>query len=235
MSRKESPGARHTGAAIVVCVLTLVANVASGSAACGVENAGCARAGASRLWLGRVLTEAGQPLAGAEVEYYFASGQPSGSPLEKPLVAVSDAEGRYCVRWPAETALAYVAVRVPSEQAVVLVSPDASAYPGASYLIANSGQRDLTVTSRGWDATADVTGHCVSASPAWYRVDDVKSNWRYRLLLYLPLLGLVLTVAGILARRRGVPAVGRWAASGGTAVATAGAVLYVLVWLTHSI
>lgn len=225
----------RTAAIVAVSVLVLLANVASGSAACGTENSGCAVAGAPRMWLGRVLDGAGNPVAAAHVEYYFASNQPSGYPLEKALPVVTDGQGRYCVRWPTETALAHVSVVGATSQSLSLVSPDASGEAGTSYLIASSGQRGLTVTNRGWQPARDATDECTTGQPAWYRVDSVKSNWRYRLLIYLPLLAMALAIAGTVARRRGAQAVGRWAASSAAGIAATGALLYILVWITHSV
>jgi hypothetical protein len=236
MSGKERPTPWvPTIVVVTVSALTLVANVASGWGSCATENAGCAKAGAPRLWLGRVLSASGEPVASARVEYYFASSEPNGSARGKALTVVTDGAGRYCVRWPAESAVAFVAVSSPPGDARVLVSPDASAVPGASYLIANSGQPNLTVTSRGWDAAADATGNCTTGAPAWYRIDDLKHNWRYRLLVYLPLFAVALSIAGVAARRAGTRVSARWASNGAAASAAAGASLYVLVWVTHSI
>lgn len=163
------------------------------------------------------------------VEYYFASkGSKGGSP-GKPLTVLADGQGRYCVRWPAETAVAHVSVPALPKQAITLVSPDASGTPGGSYLIASSGQPGLTVTSHGWQATTD----CTAGAPPWYRVDDVKSNLRYRLLLYLPILAAALAGGGVVALRREPRGLGRWAATGRAAAAVAGVLLCVVVWVTH--
>jgi hypothetical protein len=218
------------GAVLAASILILLANFASGSAACGTENSGCARAGPARLWLGRVFTRDGRPATRAVVEYLFDSNRSKGGVSRTPVTASTDSEGRYCLRWPAESSTAFVAV--PGGR-FVLVSPDASGTPGASYLIGSNGDPNLTVTNRGWQPASDATDACVTRSPPWNRTEDVKSNWRYRVLLYLPLLSIALAVAGAGSRR--ATEIGRWATRTSGVLAAAAVVFYFLVWVTGSV
>ena len=172
-----------TGAVLAVGILTLVANYVTGTAACGVDNSGCARAGVMRPWRGRVFTAAGAPVSRAAVRFYFDSNRTPSEQTGRPLSVVTDPEGRYCLRWPTEATTAPVTVSsgTPGER-LVLVSPDATATPGASYLIGSAGQASLTLTNRGGRPASDATGACVTRSPPWYRVENLKNNSRDRLL-----------------------------------------------------
>jgi hypothetical protein len=204
-----------TAAALAVAGLTLLANYASGSSACGTENSGCTQSPV-RLWLGRVLTAEGGPVAGARVQYYFDSNRPKTSNRSTPVTVVSDAQGRYCLRWPTEASSVPVAVPArPAGRQLVVVSPDASGQPGGAYLIEGHVDPNVTVTNRGWRPAADATDACVTRSPPWN------------------LLSIVLALAG--AGRRRSTAIGRWATPASAALAATGALLYVLVWVTGSV
>jgi hypothetical protein len=177
----------------------LVINLVKPSNECGVDNPGCALAGPDRLWLGRVFTSSGSPAAYANVQYSFTSE------LVPPVTVVSDREGRYCIRWPAESEPAGVAVTTraaggpPDSEYVALaeqangpliVSPNNAELPEAG------GGDYGTVTSVGWNAETDATKRCVSSSPPWYRIESLSSNWRSVLLYIGPAIAWLMAFVG---------------------------------------
>jgi hypothetical protein len=231
-----------------VAVVVLGLNWVYGAWECGKENNGCARGGPPRLWQGRVFTESARPAERATVRFYFASVNRFGDRRQRLVTVTTDQQGRYCLRWPVESQQTYVSAvdlhsGAPPDPALVslaeeakgplVVSPDASGDLNGGYLIGQARPTRGAVTSQGWDA-ADATSACVAASPPWYRIDSDTGNWRYRLLVWLPLATLV---AVVLASWRSVRKHSR--ARRMTAIAMGGAatcwVLYVLVWSTHTL
>jgi hypothetical protein len=217
------------------------------SLGCDLENSGCARGGPPRLWQGRVFTSDGRPAARATVRYVFASNQPGGRPAGRQLTIETDERGRYCLRWPEEVVRAYVSAadvtsREPpdprmtsligpgagpgsgSGSGAIIVTPDAA--PGGP--VAQDPSYSGRTVSGPWEPAQDATSRCVTKSPPWNRIDDLRSNWRFRLLLGLSLAALLAGLAGVFITR------GRLAGLAAT-LAISDAALFVLIWITHSI
>jgi hypothetical protein len=223
----SATGRLATGSIVTLGVLTLLANVSAGHWLCAADNAGCARAGPPRKWLGRVLKASGAPAARIELAYYFASNRPASKLAAVPFPILTDRQGRYCVHWPVESQVAFVEIDPATPGGpFTVVSPDAGA------AVAAAG-RGVTVTNQGWSLSADASEGCTTGSPPWYRVDDLRTNWRYRVLVYLPLVTIALALIGT-GRRRQNPQL-RWTTPTSGALAATGAVFYVLVWITASV
>jgi hypothetical protein len=189
----------------------LAANFALG-AQCSFDTSYCAHAGPPAEWRGKVIAPDGRPVAHAKVEYTFESNRPRG----RAVSVTTDELGRYCLIWPRESVTAYF-----SSRAGRVVSPDAR-LGGPARPDEASGTQAAT---QPWDPAVDGAAACVRASPPWYRVDDLTSNWRYRAIDYGALVALGLAAAALLARpRRRALAV---AAAG---LAAADAILFLLVW-----
>lgn len=127
--------------ATAVTLVVLGLNWVYGAWECGKENNGCARGGPPRLWQGRVFTETARPAESATVRFYFASESPFGDRRPRLTTVTTDQQGRYCLRWPAESQASYVSAvdvhsAAPPDPALstlaeeaggpLVVSPDAS-------------------------------------------------------------------------------------------------------------
>jgi hypothetical protein len=226
------------GAAVIVL------NLAAAALACGTENSNCA--GAPRLWRGRVYGQNGAPARSATVLYTFASNQPRGRPLGRELAINTDEAGRYCLRWPDEKITAALRAAdvvagptpdprlrdiAPRAPGPIIVTPDAVG--GVARAIAAPGTHEVgvLVVADPWEPALDATSSCVERSPHWSRLSNLTSNWRFRLLLALGALALILGLIGLFAGPALRPALPISAAVAGAA---AGA-LFVLVWVTESV
>jgi hypothetical protein len=104
------------------------------------------------------------------------------------------------------------------------VTPDAAA---GGPVAQDSASPGLAVSGP-WEPTLDATSQCVTSSPPWYRIDDLRGNWRYRLLLWLSVGALIAGVVGLFVARRSV-------AGFAATLALTDAVLFALIWVTHTI
>ena len=214
---------------LAVGILTLVANYVTRTAACGVDNSGCARAGATRLWRGRVFTAAGAPVSRAAVRFYFDSNRTPSEQTGRPLSVVTDPRaGTACAGRRRNQALVTISSGTPGER----LSLSAGRHCDAGSLVPDRERRAGADSDEPRLATGlGCDRRMRDRSPPWYRVENLKNNWRYRLLVYGPLLSMLLTVAGAGSRRS--TRFGRWTSWAGGALAAAGALLFVLVWVTH--
>lgn len=213
----------------------LVINVAAGVIECGGENSFCARAGPPRLLRGRVYASDGAPATAATLLFYFDSIQPRRRQSVREYAVRADAQGRFCLSWPVERSTAGIrAVHVLGGSAPdprleslathfmrpIIVAPDSA--PG----VLQGGSRDV-VLAKPWDPSQDATPNCHIGSPPWYRIDDLTSNWRYQLLLWLPLTAAVLSGAGLFTSARFASRL----SIGGNALGWSALALFALIWI----
>jgi hypothetical protein len=204
--------------AMAVAAAVLVVNAFTAGLTCGVDTSYCALGGKPHEWRGLVLTADGRPVAGATVRYRFESNRPRGRLVR----VVSDAQGRYCLRWPRERITADVSVGANRGQAAVIVSPEAA-------LPVIAGEGGIRVAATPWDPVGDAAAECLVASPPWYRVDDLKENWRYELIKWVSVLALATgLVAAVLPGR-----LRHRAALVPVMFAGCDVVLFVLVWIVR--
>lgn len=227
---------------LVLGLCTLYLDFASSYSACG-ETSSCAREGPPLHWLGRVFTDSGQPAPNATVNYTFGSMESPEHDLGVVSVRTDEA-GRYCLLWPAESVGAIVSANTPTPSTLppdsriqdlaartngplILTEPHPHTSPDQDRNVPGE-----TADSRLWSAPEDATVRCSRASPPWYRIDQTGSNWRAELIFYLGLIAIGLSVASWFTRRRPTGAV---LARVSVAPAVAGVVLWILVWVTHTI
>jgi hypothetical protein len=228
----------------------LALNWLEGSLACGGETSYCAH-GPPRRWQGRVFTADGRPADRALVTYSFASmdGR-TGSEPRAPVELRSDGQGRYCFRWPVEKTAGYVELGEvrsgagpdPRFEAAattdflgqvktgpILISPDAA--PETRIAVLPGTQ--VRLSSKLWIAHLDAAERCPEPAvhPKWDRVDDLKDNWRYRLIKYLSVAAVAISLIGLVAPRRlRLPL-----AVSGLFLGAVDALLFVLIWITRTL
>jgi hypothetical protein len=228
----------------------LALNWLEGSLACGGETSYCAH-GPLREWQGRVFTGDGRPAERAMVSYSFASmGRRTGAAPRVPVKLRTDRDGRYCFRWPFEKTAAYVEldqVRSGAEPdprfeaaaetdflgqvktGPILISPDAA--PETRIAVLPGSQ--VRLSSKLWIAHLDAAERCPEPAvhPKWDRVDDLKDNWRYRLIKYLSAAAVAISLVGFVAPRRlRLPL-----AVSGISLSGVDALLFVLIWITRTL
>jgi hypothetical protein len=211
MPKRESPTLALRALVVLICLLVgafvAAKDAWDGSLVCASNYTSCIPSSSPRLWLGRVYTPNGAPAAFATVYYSFAS-DPT---LE--LDVSADRQGRYCIRWPIDTAAVSTVTHGPGGppdapyvallkrehvRGPLIVSPD-----NPQLLSWGDNPGTGLISSNGWNAAIDETTQCTSASPPWYDVESLHSDWHYLLLILGPLAAFVLAIVGV-ARRRGL-------------------------------
>lgn len=210
----------------------------AGGLACDTDTAYCAQAGTQVEYRGRVFTQDGRPASRSRVEFQFESLRDNGGTVS----VTGDSAGRYCFPWPRERIVAYVASASEGSSAppdprfasvaggggTIVLMP-----PSPELFVRPTDASGVRIVRAGWDAARDAAPGCTqdAGSPPWNRVDDADSNWRVLLGEYLGLaaaaLGLLCAVLPRALRRR--------VAAAALSAAMLDALLFVLVWVTHTL
>jgi hypothetical protein len=212
-------------------------NLLAGSA-CSWDNSGCAFAGRPELWRGRAFTADGRPADHAVVDYVFGSEQTDPG-AERATSVPTDEQGRYCLRWPQERLTPFISAQrvrssaAPDPRLLTSVSRAAgpiiftSRFDGVSQDPGWEG----TVMTEPWDPRLDGTTHCTTKKPPWYRIDDLGSNWRYRLPICASLVVILLDFCALFA----TAPYQRRLCTAAALVALNQLALFALIWVTHTI
>ena len=216
-----------------------------GAWSCTSETANCNPGGSRIRWEGRLFDSVGRPGARVPLTVDFVSVN------EHPDVTTrTDAEGRFCFRWPREQAPAdvrvgYVTARgrrdprfangAPLDPAAHDPQLEAGRVPAVSaravvltpnrYLVSDPS---VFLNYRDWDAQLDATPHCEqTAAPPWYRQEGALGNWRSVLVIAVGLFAFVGGLVGLpFRRRRG----GYWIAGLVMTSGVASVVAFFLAW-----
>jgi len=232
--------------AATVGAVLLIGNALESFHYCGGENTYCAYGGPLKRWEGRVFTSDGRPADRAGLAFQFQSTQPRAGATIRPVKVVTDPIGRFCFRWPRERIAANLNVALVRSGAAP--DPRFSALPPGAFLTEAPGNPILVSPDAGVDIRAagslrlsrtlfdpqfDTTATCPEAAeqPPWYRADNLSSNWRYRLIEYLALAGLLIGAGSLILPshlRRRIAAVG-------VSIGALDVVLFTLIWITKTV